>query len=70
MPKCEFCERTFEKGPYKRVLRGQRHIFCSESCFVLYHYQAPKFDMDEMYRQTTVSVAVEASEQIIEEVRE
>ena len=70
MPKCEFCERTFEKGPYERVLRGKRHIFCSETCFNLYHYKYPKLDMDRLYRETTISIPADASEQIMKEARE
>ena len=69
MPKCEFCERTFEKGPYKRVLRGKRHIFCSESCFVLYHYKVPKFDMEQMYREDTHTIPADVSQKIMEEVK-
>ena len=70
MPKCEHCERTFEKGPYERVLRGKHHTFCSEGCFVLYHYKFPKVDMEQMYRETSISVPADASERIMKELRE
>lgn len=68
--KCEFCERTFEKLPYKRVLRGKPHVFCSEGCFNLYHYKHPKFDIDEMYRETTYPVSGEIFNEILKEVIE
>lgn len=70
MPTCEFCERTFEKGPYKRILRGKDYVFCSASCFVLYHYRVPKFDMDRMYRGATHTIPADVSQKIIEEVKE
>lgn len=56
--KCEYCERAFEKGPVKKVLRGKAHTFCSESCFNLYFYKYPKFDMERMYETYTVPVSV------------
>ena len=68
--KCEFCERTFEKGPYERVLRGKRHVFCSESCFNLYHYKYPKFDMDRMYSVSTYSIPADVVDKILKEAME
>lgn len=65
--KCEYCERTFEKGPVKKVLRGKRHIFCSESCFNFYFYKYPKFDLQRMYSTYTVSVPVPDIRELIEE---
>lgn len=67
--KCEFCERDFEKGPYIRVLRGKRYVFCSEGCFNLYHYKFPKFDVNRMYRETTFTIPAEVAEEILEEAR-
>jgi hypothetical protein len=47
--KCEFCERKFDKGPVEKVVRGERHIFCSQGCFNLYFYNMPKLDFERMY---------------------
>ena len=65
--KCEFCERIFENLPYKRVIRGKQHIYCSEGCFNLWHYNYPKFDMEEMYRETHYSVPGEVIEEALKE---
>ena len=65
--KCEFCDRNFEKGPYFRVLRGKKHTFCSESCFNLYHYKVPKFDLEKMYTETTYKVPAELFDEVLRE---
>ncbi|GAI25929.1 unnamed protein product, partial [marine sediment metagenome] len=51
----------------KKVIRGKRHIFCSESCFNLYFYKYPKFDLERMYSTYTVSVSVPDIRELIEE---
>ena len=65
--KCEYCERTFEKWPVEKVLRGKRHTFCSETCFVLFFYKYPKFDMERMYSMFTISVPVPDIRELIED---
>ena len=57
--KCDYCKRTFEKGPVKKVIRGKRLVFCNEYCFVLWYYKVPKHDHEAMYKMycpTTVEV--------------
>ena len=68
--KCEFCERTFENLPYKRVIRGKPHVFCGEGCFNLWHYKHPKFDIDAMYRETHYPVPGEVIEEALKEATE
>ena len=68
--KCEYCERVFEKGPVKKVIRRKRHIFCSESCFNLWFYKYPRFDMERMYSIYAVSVPVPDILELIEEEEE
>ncbi|MCX6012728.1 MAG: hypothetical protein NTV30_04840 [Chloroflexi bacterium] len=65
--KCEFCERTFNKLPYERVLRGKKHIFCSEGCFNLYHYNWPKFDMNLMYNEIMYPFSPQVMKEAMEE---
>lgn len=65
--KCEYCEREFEKGPVTKVLRGKSHLFCSLSCFNLYFYKYPKFDMERMYDAFTVSVSVPDFDELLKD---
>ena len=44
--KCEYCNRVFEKEAVEKTIRGKKHVFCSEYCYVLYHHRVPMFDMD------------------------
>ena len=48
--KCDYCERTFEKLPVKKTIRGVKHTFCGEYCFILYFWKIPKLDHDAMYK--------------------
>jgi len=68
--RCEFCERTFKKGPVEKVIRGKRHVFCSQSCFNLYFYNTPKFDLERMYSAYAVSVSVPDIRELIKEEAE
>ena len=43
--KCEYCGEEFQDDPTRKVIRGKRHIFCSEMCYRFYHYRVPKHDM-------------------------
>ena len=61
---CEFCEREFEVGRVRKVVRGEPHIFCSETCFVIWRYQRPVPDWDAMYKKYTISVAADVEELI------
>ena len=45
---CEFCEKTILGEAEEKVLRGKKHIFCSEFCFRLFFYSAPKITYDDM----------------------
>lgn len=68
--KCEFCERTFQNWPYKRVIRGKPHLFCSEGCYNLFHYKHPKFDIDAMYRECTYPIPAEIIKEALKEATE
>lgn len=65
--KCEYCERTFKEGPVKKTLRGKSHVFCSESCFNLFFYEYPRYDMERMYKEFTVSVEIPDIGELIDE---
>jgi len=45
---CEFCNRPIKQTPEIRMLRGKEHTFCTEFCFRLYFYNAPKCGYDDM----------------------
>jgi hypothetical protein len=45
---CEFCRRTIKNGPVAKVLRGKKHVFCSEFCFRLYFFDAPAISYEEL----------------------
>lgn len=47
---CEFCRRIIKNDPLKKVLRGKTHTFCSEFCFRLYFYDAPRISYDELQK--------------------
>ncbi|MFC1978593.1 hypothetical protein ACFLVP_01245 [Chloroflexota bacterium] len=64
---CEWCERTFQKLPYKRVIRGKRYIFCGEGCFNLWLYKQPKFDIDETLRRYLSPVPYEIFDEAMKE---
>ncbi|MFC1979208.1 hypothetical protein ACFLVP_04400 [Chloroflexota bacterium] len=67
---CEYCERTFQKLPYERVLRGKRYIFCGEGCFNLWLYKWPKFDINAMYRELMYPVPGKVFDEALEEGNE
>jgi hypothetical protein len=48
--KCEFCDRTIKNGPVEKVLRGQKHVFCSDFCFRLFFFDAPKISYEELQK--------------------
>jgi len=67
MAKCEYCGRMIKGELVKKVLRGKRHVFCTEHCFRLYFYKIPKFDLEMMYSLFTASVSVPDFQTLIEE---
>jgi hypothetical protein len=57
--KCEYCGRPIKSDPTDKVLRGQKHTFCSEFCFRLYFYDVPTItyeDLQKMYALRCVSI--------------
>ena len=60
--KCEFCHRTIKNDPVDKVLRGKKHVFCSEFCFRLYFFDAPTIsyaELQKMYSYYCVSLPAE-----------
>ncbi len=56
---CEYCGRPINADPTVKVLRGQKHTFCTEFCFRLYFYDVPTItyaDLQKMYSLRCVSV--------------
>jgi hypothetical protein len=51
---CECCERPIKGTPEIKTLRGKEHTFCSEFCFRLYFYSAPKVSYDDMKKMYTL----------------
>jgi hypothetical protein len=45
---CLYCDRLIKGTPEIKTLRGKEHTFCSEFCFRLYFYNAPKITYDDM----------------------
>ncbi len=62
MEKCEYCGRPIKGDPEVRVLRGVKHIYCSDFCFKLHFYDAPTIsydDLQHMYDLRCVSVKLD-----------
>ena len=55
---CEFCGRQFETRQVTKVVRGKMRVFCSESCFIYWRYDCPKFDLYTVYDQYTLSFSM------------
>ena len=55
---CEFCGRNFETRHVTKVVRKKLHVFCSEACYIYWRYDCPKFDLEAVYRQYTLSFAM------------
>lgn len=65
---CDYCERTFEKGAVSKVIRGKKHTFCSEYCFILHFWKIPKLDHDAMYKMyCPISFSIPDIRELIEE---
>ena len=59
MDKCEYCSRPLISDPTIKVLRGEKHTFCSEFCFRLYFYDVPDMsfiDLQKMYALRCASI--------------
>jgi hypothetical protein len=57
--KCEYCSRPIKGDPTIKILRAQKHIFCTEFCFRLYFYDVPTIsyeDLQKMYALRCVSI--------------
>ncbi len=57
--KCEYCGRTIKGDPTFKLLRGQKHTFCTEFCFRLYFYDVPTIsyeDLQKMYALRCLSI--------------
>jgi hypothetical protein len=70
--KCEYCSRPITDEPVNKVLRGEKHIFCSEFCFRLYFYDAPTVSYDDlmkMYSYYCVSVPTQEFRNILNELK-
>jgi len=65
--KCEYCEKTFDEEPTKKVIKGKDHIFCTECCYNFFIYNYPKRDLPSMYSNFVVYVSVPNFRQLIEE---
>lgn len=65
--KCEFCGRPIKGEPVEKVLRGQKHIFCTEMCFRFHYWKVPKFDLNPVYKKHSISVDVPDFRELIKE---
>ena len=66
--KCKYCERDFDKGPVKKLIRGKKNTFCSEHCFVLFFWNIPKLDFEAMYREyCPITFSIPDIRELIEE---
>jgi hypothetical protein len=57
--KCIYCGRPIKKEPEIKVLKGKKHVFCSETCFRFYLYKVPTITYDamlKMYSLRTVTI--------------
>jgi len=63
---CEYCGRPIKGEPEIKVLRGVKHIYCSDFCFKLHFYDAPTIsyqDLQNMYKLRCVSLKLDYSSQ-------
>ena len=52
---CEYCGEVVRRDPNVKRLRGTKHVFCSESCYILYRFNVPKMDRFAVYEKTTIN---------------
>ena len=43
--KCAYCSQEIEEKQVRKTIRGKRHTFCTEYCYILHHYRMPLHDM-------------------------
>jgi hypothetical protein len=66
---CEYCGRPIKSEPVNKVLRGTKHVFCTEFCFRLSFYKVPGMtyaDLQKMYAERCVSVPVPDFSKLLE----
>lgn len=62
--RCEYCGRTITKEPEAKILRGAKHIYCSDFCFKLDFYDVPTItyeDLQAMYKLRCIPVKLDYS---------
>lgn len=64
---CDFCERLIAKEPIIKVIRKNKHIFCSETCYNLWFYKIPKFDFENMYSEVILSIPSDVVKKVLKE---
>lgn len=52
---CVHCGEIGARGPVIKVLRGSKHVFCSESCYVLYRFNVPPIDRLAIYEKAAIN---------------
>ena len=70
-PKCEYCSRVIKEEPVIKVLKGEKHTFCSAFCFRLFFYDAPRItydDLQKMYSFYCVNVPAQDYHKILNEL--
>ncbi|MBN2058926.1 MAG: hypothetical protein JW882_00800 [Deltaproteobacteria bacterium] len=68
---CEYCGRPVKDEPVIKVLKGEKHHFCSGFCFRLFFYDAPRIsydDLQKMYSFYCVSVPVQDFQNTLKEL--
>ncbi len=68
--KCEFCERVIKNDPITKVLRGKKHVFCSDFCFRLYFFDAPRISYEELHKMYSYYCVSLPAEEFNNTVRE
>ena len=69
--RCEYCDRVIKEEPVIKVLKGEKHTFCSAFCFRLFFYDAPRItydDLQKMYSFYCVSVPVKELQDTLQEL--
>jgi hypothetical protein len=60
--KCKYCGRPIIGEPEIKILRGKKHVYCSDFCFKLNFYDAPTLTFERlqnMYKLRCVSVKLD-----------
>ena len=66
--KCDYCGRAIKGKSVKKMLRGVKHVFCTEMCFRFHFYGVPRFDLQAVYEKHTVSVAIPDFRELIKDM--